>query len=73
MKKLFSIPFIALTLLIGSCNSDKKSSGESTTDATTSTSGQEAVKDNESAKELVKIAAGTKDNSTRVADLKQWI
>ena len=54
-----------------SCNNDKKASGESTTDAATTTGGQEAVKDDESQKDVVKIAVGSKDHTTLVAALKQ--
>jgi uncharacterized surface protein with fasciclin (FAS1) repeats len=72
MKKIFSIPFLALSLIIGSCNSDKKTTETSAgTDAAVSTGGQEAVKDDESAKDIVKVAVGSKDHSTLVAALKQ--
>ena len=72
MKKIFNIGFIALAMIIGSCNSDTKSSGEATTsDAAVATGGQEAVKDDESAKDIVKVAVGSKDHSTLVAALKQ--
>lgn len=72
MRKIFSISFIALSLLVGSCNSDKKISDESVTaDAATTTGGQESVKDEESAKDVVKIAVGSKDHTTLVAALKQ--
>lgn len=72
MKKILSIPFIALSLLIGSCNGDKKTTDESTsTDAAASTGGQEAVKDDESQKDVVKIAVGSQDHTTLVAALKQ--
>jgi len=72
MKKLFSITFIALSFIIGSCNSDKKTSDESTTtDAAATGGGQEAVKDDESAKDVVKVAVGSKDHTTLVAALKQ--
>lgn len=71
MKKIFSLSFIALSLVIGSCNNDKKTSSEATTDAATTTGGQEAVKDDESQKDVVKIAVGSKDHTTLVAALKQ--
>jgi len=71
MKKIFSLLFIALSLIIGSCNSDKKTSDETTTDAAATSGGQEAVKDDESAKDIVKIAVGSKDHTTLVAALKQ--
>jgi uncharacterized surface protein with fasciclin (FAS1) repeats len=42
----------------------------STSEATTSGGGQSAVQDDESAKDVVKIAAGSKDHTTLVAALK---
>jgi uncharacterized surface protein with fasciclin (FAS1) repeats len=72
MKKIFSMMFIALLFILASCNSDKKISEESTTaDEATTTGGQEAVKDDESAKDVVKVAVGSKDHTTLVAALKQ--
>jgi uncharacterized surface protein with fasciclin (FAS1) repeats len=73
MKKILIIPILILAIpfATGSCNSDKKASGESTTDVATSTGGQETVKDDESQKDIVKIAAGSKDHSTLVAALQQ--
>ena len=62
---------LALAFSLGSCNNDKKTSGESTTDAATTTSGQEAVQDDVSQKDIVKIAVGSKDHTTLVAALKQ--
>ena len=71
MKKTICISFLALAFTLGSCTNDKKASDESTTDAATTTGGQEAVKDDESAKDVVKIAVGSKDHTTLVAALKQ--
>jgi uncharacterized surface protein with fasciclin (FAS1) repeats len=72
MKKIISISFIALSLMVGSCNNEKKNSVESTaTDAATTTGGQEAVKDDESQKDVVKVAISSKDHTTLVAALKQ--
>jgi uncharacterized surface protein with fasciclin (FAS1) repeats len=71
MKKILSILILALTLAVGGCNSDKKTSAETTTDAVSTAGGQEAVKDDESAKDVVKIAVGSKDHTTLVAALKQ--
>ena len=71
MKKIISILILTITFATGSCNSDKKTSGESTTDAATTTGGQETVKDDESQKDIVKIAAGSKDHSTLVAALQK--
>lgn len=71
MKKIIRLPLILLSLFIFSCNSDKKTSAETTTTNATVTGGQEAVKDDESAKDVVKVAVGSKDHTTLVAALKQ--
>ena len=72
MKKTFNIAFIALSMIISSCNNDTKNADEVTTaDATVAAGGQEAVKDDESAKDVVKVAIGSKDHTTLVAALKQ--
>jgi uncharacterized surface protein with fasciclin (FAS1) repeats len=71
MKKIISLPFILISLLIASCNSDKKTSAETTPTDATVTGGQEAVKDDESQKDVVKVAVGSKDHTTLVAALKQ--
>jgi uncharacterized surface protein with fasciclin (FAS1) repeats len=72
MKKIINIGFIALSMIIGSCNNDTKSSDDATTaDAAVATGGQETVKDDESAKDVVKVAVGSKDHTTLVAALKQ--
>ncbi|MBL7742682.1 MAG: fasciclin domain-containing protein [Chitinophagaceae bacterium] len=72
MKKIFNLSIIALSLFIGSCNNDKQNTEQTTAaDATTTAGGQEAVKDDESAKDVVKIAVGSKDHTTLVAALKQ--
>lgn len=71
MKKILSLPIILLSLFITSCNSDKKTSEETTTTEATVSGGQEAVKDDESQKDVVKVAVGSKDHTTLVAALKQ--
>ena len=71
MKNKLSLLLIALSLIIGSCNSDKKTTEESATSDAVVTGGQEAVKDDESAKDVVKVAVGSKDHTTLVAALKQ--
>jgi uncharacterized surface protein with fasciclin (FAS1) repeats len=71
MKKIFSFSFLALVLLMTSCNSETKGTQtESATEATTAV-GQSAVQDDESAKDVVKVAAGSKDHTTLVAAVKQ--
>ena len=65
--------FVAIVLTgIISCNSentmpDKQASGDETTIA----GGQENVKDDDSQKDVVKVAAGSKDHTTLVAAIKQ--
>ncbi len=70
MKKIFGIAFIALALFIA-CNNKNETEGSASTDETSLTAGQESVQDDESAKDIVKIAVGSKDHSTLVAALKQ--
>lgn len=53
------------------CNSGEQSAGSATADTEQSTGGQEAVADDESQKDVVKIAVGSADHSTLVAALKQ--
>ena len=71
VKILFSILSIAVML---SCNSSEE---KATTDDNTSAAaavasgGQEAVQDDVSAKDVVKIAVSSKDHTTLVAALKQ--
>lgn len=71
MKKIFFIPFIAMTLLAACNNKKEAANATAASDATASSSGQEAVQDDESAKDVVKIAVGSKDHTTLVAALKQ--
>lgn len=70
MKKILTIIIIALSLFSISCNTDKKST-ETSTDSPAATGGQEAVVDNESQPDVVKVAVGSKDHTTLVAALKQ--
>ena len=73
MKKLIRlIPIGALVLIFGACNSNTESATAiETKDATANNSGQEAVQDDVSQKDVVKIAVGSKDHTTLVAALKQ--
>lgn len=56
-----------------SCNNVTESTTTTATpeQATATAGGQEAVKDDESAKDVVKVAVGSKDHTTLVAALKQ--
>lgn len=74
MKK-YKIIFASLLLGgIMSCNSSADTSAaatDNTTQAATPAGGQETVKDDESAKDVVKVAVGSKDHTTLVTALKQ--
>jgi len=73
MKKIIRlIPIGALILIFGACNSNTESATAiETKDAAANSGGQEAVQDDVSQKDVVKIAAGSKDHTTLVAALKQ--
>jgi uncharacterized surface protein with fasciclin (FAS1) repeats len=71
MKKITGMLAILTLLLLTACNNNKADTKTSTTETTAPTSGQEAVLDDESAKDVVKIAAGSADHSTLVAAIKQ--
>lgn len=72
MKKIVSLLIIAGPLFLAGCNASNESIDTSAAEETTvSGGGQEAVKDDESAKDVVKIAVGSKDHTTLVAALKQ--
>ena len=73
MKK---IKWITLLLFLGgvaACNTAENSADKNATAAQAPApgGGQEAVKDDESAKDVVKVAVGSKDHTTLVAALKQ--
>jgi uncharacterized surface protein with fasciclin (FAS1) repeats len=68
MKKFWSLLIVTAALLV-SCNNNKTAS-ETTTDPVPA-GGQEAVKDDESQKDVVKVAVGSPDHTTLVAALKQ--
>src|SRR5688572_4423647 len=69
MKKIFV--FGMASLLLWACNSGTtQTTTTSETEATTS-GGQESVVDNESAKDVVKVAAGSPDHTTLVAAVKK--
>ncbi|MBS1743139.1 MAG: fasciclin domain-containing protein [Bacteroidetes bacterium] len=74
MKKNFILQALLIALTISSCNdaaNTSSASSESATQSATPSGGQEAVKDDESAKDVVKVAVGSKDHTTLVAALKQ--
>jgi len=71
MKKIAYAFTIALSIFFSNCNNDKPAENTTSTDATPTAGGQEAVKDDESAKDVVKVAIGSPDHTTLVAALKQ--
>lgn len=74
MKKKSTIFIMLILAVMISCNNATEStttSSASEQGATTTPGGQEAIKDDESAKDVVKVAVGSKDHTTLVAALKQ--
>ncbi len=72
MKTFFSISLFAILLFVSACGGGKNSSDDNgTADAAVTTGGQEAVQDDVSQKDVVKVAVGSADHSTLVAALKQ--
>lgn len=71
MKKIFQVfTLVALVLLFNACNSNTESASESN-EVTVKSGGQEAVQDDVSQKDVVKVAVGSKDHTTLVAALQQ--
>jgi uncharacterized surface protein with fasciclin (FAS1) repeats len=72
MKKIIGLIAATAIFIMSSCNNDKDNTpGQNDATEINQAGGQEAVKDDESAKDVVKIAIGSKDHSTLVAALKQ--
>ena len=71
MKQIFSFSFFATMLLITSCNSQTEKAQTAPANENTLVAGQSGVQDDESAKDVVKVAAGSKDHTTLVAAVKQ--
>lgn len=72
MKNIFNISLFALLLISAGCNEKKTGSADpGTTSETAAAGGQEAVADDVSQKDVVKVAVGSKDHTTLVAALKQ--
>jgi len=72
MKKIIHLLLLSTVFFMGSCNNDKGTTEttSTTTDAPAS-GGQEAVQDDVSQKDVVKVAVGSPDHTTLVAALKQ--
>lgn len=71
MKKLFGLLLLGASLLFTQCNSKPSDNAEAGSDAPAQSGGQEAVNDDVSQKDVVKIAVGSPDHTTLVAALKQ--
>ncbi len=72
MKKVLSIVFALLCIIVLSCNDTKTESDQATAEPEIGAGGgQASVKDDVSAKDVVKIASGSKDHTTLVAAIKQ--
>lgn len=71
MKKILNIIPAILAIILFACNSNTESAKTASAEAATTAAGQEAVKDDESQKDVVKIAVGSKDHTTLVAALQQ--
>ena len=74
IKLLPAVLFLAGTLAISSCSNTSSNEAAATQvaaePAATAEAGQSAVQDNESQKDVVKIAVGSKDHTTLVTALK---
>lgn len=67
------LPFLAAIFLIASCSQSAQQTAEPAAATTTEQSaggGQASVQDDQSEKDIVKVAVGSKDHSTLVAALK---
>ena len=73
MKSIISLFFVFMLLIVSSCNNNSTTQDNQTssTNNTSLPGGQENVNDTISQKDVVKIAAGSKDHTTLVAALKQ--
>lgn len=72
MKHIFRFPLIiASVFFVWSCNAHNETRVASSATDNPNAAGQSAVQDSESAKDVVKVAAGSKDHTTLVAAIKQ--
>ena len=70
MKRIFSFPLIITAIFLASCNNQQAKVQSASTENTNAV-GQSAVQDSESAKDVVKVAVGSKDHTTLVSAIKQ--
>src|SRR5215216_1396113 len=71
MKHIWNVPVVATILFcVYACTATTNEAQKSAVEESTA-AGQSAVQDNESAKDVVKVAASSKDHTTLVAAVKQ--
>ena len=71
MKNSILYPLLILLMIIGlSCNSNNEKPATDSIVASTAEVGQSGIKDDQSAKNVVQIAVGSKDHTTLVAAIK---
>jgi uncharacterized surface protein with fasciclin (FAS1) repeats len=68
MKKIFLALMVAAAF--SSCNNKSTEQSSTTDESSTPAAGQSAVQDDQSQKDVVKVAVGSKDHTTLVAALK---
>lgn len=73
MKKILILLSISISFSLTSCSNENTESTQSSTESfqATTAGGQENVSDNDSQKDVVKVALSSKDHTTLVAALKQ--
>jgi uncharacterized surface protein with fasciclin (FAS1) repeats len=74
MKKIVSFCFVSAVLLVTSCNggeTNPNAEGSAIVAEASIGGGQSAVQDDESVKDVVKVAAGSKDHTTLVVAVKK--
>ena len=71
MKKVLNLACTLLLVSFFSCNNETKTTTTEESTTTGTTVGQSAVADDESQKDVVKVAAGSADHTTLVAAIKQ--
>lgn len=71
MKRILSVLLVAAMWTGTACNSSSEKKEATASETNNPGAGQEAVKDDESANDIVKVAVGSKDHTTLVAALKQ--
>jgi uncharacterized surface protein with fasciclin (FAS1) repeats len=71
MKKIFNLSIFLAALFLYACNTTEAGSAKTEETSSATAAGQSAVQDDESQKDVVKVAMGSKDHSTLVAAVKQ--